>query len=135
MTIRPLLHTLPGLLLYLVANVSSAYELTAADYAAMGDELPAWDHNGRLPEGASQRYELERIDQQIEERLQRLRVSAFLLKQMESMSPDPERFRSVRADYATQQRSFALWRESVERRREAILGQLGGQNLAATGQR
>jgi hypothetical protein len=109
------------LLLVPISGVSQAYQLSRDDYEAMGLELPAWDHMGRLPENDSRVYELEQIRGQIEDRENRLRTSAFMLKLMESQAGDPARYASLRADYATQQQSYARWRESAERRRQAIL--------------
>lgn len=125
MQLRTFVLISTSLLLSLVAATGQTYELSRADYEALGEELPAWDHNGRLPQGESQLYELQRIHQQIEERSQRLEVSAFMLRQMEIQAPDSAKYRSMRADYATQQQSFARWRESAERRRQAILQNAG----------
>lgn len=121
MKIRTLLLVPAALSLSLFASVGQAYELSRADYQALGEELPAWDHDGNLPQGAGQLYELQQIHQQIEERAQRLQISAFILKMMEKQAPDTVKYASLRADYATQQQSYARWRESAERRRQAIL--------------
>jgi hypothetical protein len=121
MTVRPLVLITASTLLSLFAGASQAYDLSRAEYEAMGQELPAWDHDGRLPQGDGRLYELQQIHQQIEERAQRLQVSGFLLKQMEAQTTSPDKYRSMRADYATQLQSFARWRESTERRRQAIL--------------
>jgi hypothetical protein len=112
------------LLLAPISGASQAYELSREDYEALGQELPAWDHLGRLPENDSRVYELQQIREQIEDRENRLRTSAFMLKMMESQAGDPSRYASLRADYATQQQSYARWRESAERRRQAILQSL-----------
>ncbi|MDB5972357.1 MAG: hypothetical protein JWQ90_4807 [Hydrocarboniphaga sp.] len=112
------------LLLAPISSSSQAYELSREDYEAMGMELPAWDHMGRLPENDSRVYELQHIREQIDDRENRLRTSAFMLKLMEARADDPARYASLRADYASQQQSYARWRESAERRRQAILQSL-----------
>jgi len=106
-------------------GASHAYEFDRETYEAMGSQLPAWDHMGRMPENDSRLYELRHIHEQIEDRENRLRTSAFMLQLMESQARDPARYASLRADYATQQLSYARWRESAERRRQAILQALG----------
>ncbi|WP_428309755.1 hypothetical protein [Hydrocarboniphaga sp.] len=129
MKVRKLLLMAAGLSLAALASTGQAYELSRADYQALGDELPPWDHDGRLPQGEGQLYELQQIHQQIADRSLRLQISAFLLQAMERQAADPARYASMRADYATQQQSFARWRESMERRRQAILH--GGGSAAA----
>jgi hypothetical protein len=133
MSLRKLLLIPASLSLLLFPATGQAYELSRADYQALGDELPAWDHNGRLPQGEGQLYELQQIHQQIEERAQRLQISAFILKVMEKQAPDTAKYASLRADYATQQQSFVRWRESAERRRQAILHSASGSMTGATG--
>lgn len=118
---RSLLAITTSLLLTLYAGAGQAYELTRADYQAMGLMLPAWDNEGRLPEGDTRLYELEHIREQTQERQHRLEVSAYMLQLMESQARDPAVYKSMREDYECQQQSFKRWLESAERRREAIL--------------
>lgn len=109
-----------------VSIEASAYEYHDAEkgrVASGSGQLKAWDNEGHLPEGDSKLAELRGIDAQIAERSARLEAAAFNLKMMNAQTQDKTHLASLHADYQSQVESYQRWRESAERRRQAILGQ------------
>ena len=111
---------------------ASAYEYhaTEKDKVASGNgQFQPWDNEGHLPEGDSRLAELHGINAQIAERGARLEAAAFNLKMMDAQTHDKTRLASLHADYQSQLESYQRWRESAERRRQAILGQAAPQGM------
>lgn len=107
------------------APLAQAYEYSGVQKlgVARGDTpMQAWDNEGRLPAGDSRQAELAGIDAQISDRQARLEAAEFNIRMLERQQPDPRRLASLRRDYQWQVINYARWRESMERRRQAILG-------------
>lgn len=115
-----------------VSHQASAYEYHDAEKGKVASgvgQFQPWDNEGQLPEGDSRLAELRGINAQIAERIARLEAAAFNLKMMDAQTRDKARLASLHADYQSQLESNQRWRESAERRRQAILGQARPQGM------
>lgn len=115
-----------------VSHQASAYEYHDAEkgrVASGAGQFKPWDNEGHLPEGDSRLAELRGINAQIADRIARPEAAAFNLTMMEAQTRDRARLASLRADYQSQLESNQRWRESAERRRQAILGEGRQQGL------
>lgn len=115
---------------YTVGSEAWAYEYHADEKGKVASgtrQFQPWDNEGHLPEGDSRLAELRGINAQIAERGARLEATAFNLKMMDAQTRDKARLASLQADYQSQLESYQRWRESAERRRQAILGQADPQ--------
>ena len=121
--------SLVGFSASLDASAYEYHETEKGNVASGNGQFKPWDNEGHLPEGDSKLAELHGINAQIAERSARLEAAAFNLKMMEAQTQDKTRLASLHADYRSQVESYQRWRESAERRRQAILGQANPKGM------